>query len=118
MAHPLGSDTSSQVQGYAAVKKVGVPDFTRFHPPVFKSQDLDLQESTKLIYGAQSPVGLDDVAKWVSLVDLGTYALAQPDTPEKMWHLASFILMEYGLTLEPNKIKDKYKKAKRKHVVI
>jgi hypothetical protein len=27
MAHPLGSDTSSQVQGYAAVKKVGVPDF-------------------------------------------------------------------------------------------
>ncbi|MDT8953402.1 hypothetical protein, partial [Aeromonas caviae] len=24
---PLGSDTSSQVQGYAAVKKVGVPDF-------------------------------------------------------------------------------------------
>lgn len=94
------------------------PDFTRFHPPVFKSQDLDLQESTKLIYGAQSPVGLDDVAKWVSLVDLGTYALAQPDTPEKMWHLASFILMEYGLTLEPNKIKDKYKKAKRKHVVI
>ncbi|WP_323906032.1 hypothetical protein, partial [Aeromonas caviae] len=61
---------------------------------------------------------LDDVAKWVSLVDLGTYALAQPDTPEKMWHLASFILMEYGLTLEPNKIKDKYKKAKRKHVVI
>jgi len=28
MAHPLGSDTSSQVQGYAAVKKVGVPDFT------------------------------------------------------------------------------------------
>ena len=28
MAHPLGSDTSSQVQGYVAVKKVGVPDFT------------------------------------------------------------------------------------------
>jgi len=32
MAHPLGSDTSSQVQGYVAVKKVGVkkvgvPDF-------------------------------------------------------------------------------------------
>ncbi|MGL6308263.1 transposase, partial [Aeromonas caviae] len=27
MAHPLGSDTSSQVQGYAPVKKVGVPDF-------------------------------------------------------------------------------------------
>jgi len=27
MAHPLGSDLSSQVQGYVAVKKVGVPDF-------------------------------------------------------------------------------------------
>ncbi|MFM5793070.1 hypothetical protein ACET6V_20125 [Aeromonas caviae] len=90
----------------------------RWHPPVFKSNDLDLQEPTKLVYGAQSPVGLDDIAKWVSLVNLGTYALAQPDSPEKMWHLTSFILMEYGLTLEPNKIKNKYKKAKRKHVLI
>jgi len=27
MAYPLGCDLSSQVQGYATVKKVGVPDF-------------------------------------------------------------------------------------------
>ena len=33
MAHPLGSDTSSQVQGYAAVKKVGVPDFCATNTP-------------------------------------------------------------------------------------
>lgn len=31
MAHPLGSDTSSQVQGYIAVKKVGVLDFLLAH---------------------------------------------------------------------------------------
>ncbi|WP_323903663.1 hypothetical protein, partial [Aeromonas caviae] len=39
MAHPLGSDTSSQVQGNVAVKKVGVPDFPdtpRFHNLMIK----------------------------------------------------------------------------------
>lgn len=66
MAHPLGSDTSSQVQGYAAVKKVGVPDFCQISVAPIHSPSL----LAKAGYGYKAAFRLHLLIKRKKMINL------------------------------------------------
>jgi hypothetical protein len=85
-----------------------------WHPPVFKLIDLDTHQVTELGYGVHSPVGFDEHTRWISQVNIGVYALANPDMPGKLWLQVVFLAEQLGFELDANLINSKYKNSKRK----
>lgn len=85
----------------------------KYHPPVFKSYDLESGEITGLGYGVSSPFGFDEVTCWIAQASLEEYTLGDPAGEDKLWNLTKTVGHHLGMTLDPEALKEKYKDVRR-----
>jgi hypothetical protein len=85
------------------------------HAPIFNGKSLSESGAIDFIYGASSPIGIDEVTNFVLNSNINQYLQPHPNGADFIWDLIKKIGKECNLKLNKSKLRKQYGETLRTH---